>query len=166
MTVSGILFSAKIAPKTNFKENNPSRLRHIAMPKRSSPRKMNRRNRRRIYCSKCGSSYSYSGSRTHVCMGDSNDEINNPDHDEMDSPPAQPFSRDDISLDDEPETEVPINCHDSDENIEETDTKAILTQVESRLCARKREMNGLFSWSGYCRWMLSFPCVTQSRKRS
>ena len=91
MTVSGILFSAKIAPK-NFKENNPSHLRHIAMPKRSSPRKMNRRNRRRIYCSKCGSSYSYSGSKTHVCMGDSNDEINNPDHDEMDSPPAQPFS--------------------------------------------------------------------------
>lgn len=74
--------------------------------------------------------------------------------------------RDDISLDDEPETEVPINCHDSDENIEETDTEAILTQVESRLCARKREMNGMFSWSGYCRWMLSFPCVTESRKRS
>ena len=99
-------------------------------------------------------------------MGDWNDEINNPDQDEMDSPPAQPFSRDDLSLDDEPETEVPINCHDSDENIEETDTEAILTQVESRLCARKREMNGMFSWSGYYRWMLSFPCVTQSRKRS
>ena len=41
--------------------------------------------------------------------------------------------------------------------------------IESRLPgARKREMNGMFSWC-YRRWMLSFPgsfpCVTRSRKR-
>ena len=41
--------------------------------------------------------------------------------------------------------------------------------IESRLPgARKREMNGMFSWC-YRRWMLSFPasfpCVTQSRER-
>ena len=77
--------------------------------------------------------FSLTRDREHTFAWDSNDEINNPDLDEMDSPPTQPFSRDDISLDDEPETEVPINCHDSDENIEENDTEAILTQVESRL---------------------------------
>ena len=33
----------------------------------SSPRKWKRRNRRRIHCSRCGSNYSYSGSRSHVC---------------------------------------------------------------------------------------------------
>lgn len=33
----------------------------------SSPRKSKRRNRRRIHCSRCGISYSYSGSRSHVC---------------------------------------------------------------------------------------------------
>ena len=37
------------------------------MPKTSSPRKFKRRNRRRIQCSRCGNSYSYSGSRSHVC---------------------------------------------------------------------------------------------------
>ena len=41
--------------------------------------------------------------------------------------------------------------------------------IESRLPgARKRKMNGMFSWC-YRRWMLSFPgsfpCVTRSRKR-
>ena len=34
------------------------------MPKRSFPRELNRRNRRRIYCSRCGNSYSYSGQNT------------------------------------------------------------------------------------------------------
>ena len=38
------------------------------MPKRSSPRKLSRRNRRRIQCSRCGVSYSYSGSRSHICF--------------------------------------------------------------------------------------------------
>ena len=33
----------------------------------SSPRNWKRRNRRRIHCSRCGSNYSYSGSRSHVC---------------------------------------------------------------------------------------------------
>ena len=37
------------------------------MPKRSSPRKLKRRSRRRILCSRCGSCYSYSGSRSHSC---------------------------------------------------------------------------------------------------
>lgn len=37
------------------------------MPKRSSPRKFKKRSRRRILCSRCGSSYSYSGSRSHCC---------------------------------------------------------------------------------------------------
>lgn len=70
-------------------------------------------------------------------MGDSNDEINNPDHDEMDSPPAQPFSRDDISLGDEPETEVPI--YDSDENIEETDTEGSDTLLSADLRKRLKD---------------------------
>lgn len=33
----------------------------------NSPVKWKRRNRRRIHCSRCGSNYSYSGSRSHVC---------------------------------------------------------------------------------------------------
>ena len=33
----------------------------------NSPAKWKRRNRRRIHCSRCGSNYSYSGSRSHVC---------------------------------------------------------------------------------------------------
>ena len=70
-------------------------------------------------------------------MGDSNDEINNPDHDEMDSPPKQPFSRDDISLGDEPETEVPI--YDSDENIEETDTEGSDTLLSGDLRKRLKD---------------------------
>ena len=41
-----------------------------SLPKRNSPRKFKKRNRRRIQCSRCGASYSYSGSRSHSCGGD------------------------------------------------------------------------------------------------
>lgn len=44
------------------------------MPKRSSPRKLKKRSRRRIQCSRCGNSYSYSGSRSHSCNGEPNGE--------------------------------------------------------------------------------------------
>jgi len=40
------------------------------MPKRTSPRKSKKRIRRRIECSRCGKSYSYSGSRSHSCGDD------------------------------------------------------------------------------------------------
>lgn len=72
-------------------------------------------------------------------MGDSNNVINNPDHDEMDSPPTQPFSRDDFSLDDEPERGVPINCHDSDKSIEETDTEGNDTLLSADLTKRLKD---------------------------
>ncbi|XP_068716184.1 uncharacterized protein [Montipora foliosa] len=65
------------------------------MPKRSSLRKFETRNRRRIQCSRCGNSYSYSGSRSHVCP-------------EISASPDEAFN---ASL----EEEIKIDC--ADENV-------------------------------------------------
>ena len=42
----------------------------LDMPKQTSPRKSKKRIRRRIECSRCGKSYSYSGPRSHSCGDD------------------------------------------------------------------------------------------------
>lgn len=100
------------------------------MPKRSSPRKLKKRSRRRILCSRCGSSYSYSGSRSHSC-GDNT--ISNASSDKeagFESPIA-----DGIGLEEESDPgESDAGCH------EKIDTEPLLSSdFRRRLVDRLRK---------------------------
>lgn len=104
------------------------------MPKRSFPRELNRRNRRRIYCSTCGNSYSYSGARTHVCPDSSGDEI----HRDADDAP-QLLSNGNLCNGDGLETESPINCHEEDEGIDGTEAELIDSPLSPDLRRRLKD---------------------------
>ena len=82
----------------------------LKMPKRCrSPRKMNRRNRSLLNCWKCGNTYSYCGSRTHICTEDSDNETH--------------FCQN--QKDSDNSEEVSINCHEMDEDMKGTDAELI-----------------------------------------
>ena len=101
------------------------------MPKRSFPRELNRRNRRRIYCSRCGNSYSYSGARTHVFPDSSGDEIY------RDAP--QLLSNGNLCNGDGLETESLINCHEVDEGIDGTEAELIDSPLSPDLRGRLKD---------------------------
>lgn len=106
------------------------------MPKRNSPRKLKRRNRRRIHCTRCGSSYSYSGSRTHVCLDNSDDKISLDADDGLEA-----FSEDDICFSDvsETEDEAPTDCHEVIEGADAELDAPLSADLRRRLKDRLRK---------------------------
>ena len=100
------------------------------MPKRSSPRKSKKRSRRRTLCSRCGSSYSYSGSRSHSC----GDAVINNRSSEQDAD-FECHTTDGIGLEEESDHgESDTSCH------ENVDTEPLLSSdLRRRLRDRLRK---------------------------
>ena len=103
------------------------------MPKRSSPRKFKKRNRRRIQCSRCGASYSYSGSRSHSCGGDALSESDEADLEHDDN--VNEIS--DTELQQE-ESNVTSDCHDKDDT-EAVREHLLSSDLRKRLLDRLRK---------------------------
>ena len=104
------------------------------MPKRSSPRKLSKRCRRRIQCSRCGANYSYSGSRSHSCgqkavFGSDKEDL------EHDGDNVNGIS--DTELQEE-ESDVRSDCHDDDDT-EAAREHLVSSDLQKRLRDRLRK---------------------------
>ena len=104
------------------------------MSKRSSPRKLKKRSRRRILCSRCGSCYSYSGSRSHSCGDDFGDAVINNASFEQDAG-FESHTTDDMGLEEESDP------RESDASYrEKVDTEPLLSSdLRRRLVDRLRK---------------------------
>ena len=104
------------------------------MPKRSSPRKLKERSRRRILCPRCGSCYSYSGSRSHSCGDDFGEAVISPASLEQEAG-IESHTTDDIGLEEESDTGESDTRY--NQNI---DTEALLSSdLHRRLVDRLRK---------------------------